>query len=238
MFEGFSEGRDAVGARRMVVSAGMSVALYGATAAVVLTLLGTRAAAPLAKKVQVAFRPPPPPVEVTPPPPRPAPPPTVPKKMKVVEVERLPPPAPLVAPREVPLEKPSEAEPTGAPVAVASSGAGAGGSYGGASIGAGPSRSQPVHLPESASPPQPLSTNAAPAYPEEARVTGREGLVILKIVIDDEGRVAQAELMRGEEPFASAAMRAVRAWRYRPAILGGNPISIYRVVKVPFRLRG
>jgi protein TonB len=220
----------------MVVSAGMSVALYGAAFAVVLTLIGTRAAAPVARKVQVAFRPPPPPVEVAPPPPRPAPPPTVPKKMKVVEVERLPPPAPLVAPREVPLEKPSEAEPTGAPVAVASSGAG--GSYGGASIAAGPSRSQPVHLPESASPPQPLSTNAAPAYPEEARVTGREGLVILKIVIDEEGRVAQAELMRGEEPFASAAMRAVRAWRYRPAILGGNPISIYRVVKVPFRLRG
>jgi protein TonB len=157
--------------------------------------------------------------------------------MKVRPVKGLPPPRPLVAPPDVPVEKPAEAEPTGEPVEIAS--ATGSGRYGGAAIspGAEPHRSEPIHLPESASPPQALSSNVVPAYPEQARSTGREGVVILKIVIDEEGRVTSVEAMRGDEPFASAAVRAVRSWRYRPATLGGTAISIYRIVKVPFRLR-
>lgn len=230
MFEGFAATRDPGEARRWVASAGATVAAYAAVAGVVLMLVGSGAAAPIVKKVQVVFRPPPPPVEE--PPPSPRRPPPVAKKAKVIESEALPPPAPLVAPPEVPLEKPAEAEPTGEPVVVASAGgiASQGGAWAGAS-------SQPIHLPEAAVPPERLEIGSEPRYPEEARRAGREELVILKIVIDEEGRVTQVDVLRGGEPFASAAVRAVRTWRYRPATLDGNPISIYRVVKVPFRLR-
>jgi protein TonB len=212
-----------------VVSAGTSVAAYAAVAGVIFMLVGSGAAAPVARKVQVIFRPPPP-VEEAPPAPRRTPPVT--KKTKVVESEALPPPAPLVAPLETPLEKPAEVEPTGEPVLVAS--AGGSGSSGGAWTG---SASQPIHLPEAAVPPERLEIGSEPQYPEEARRAGREGLVILKIIIDEEGRVTEVDVLRGGEPFASAAVRAVRTWRYRPATLAGTPISIYRVVKVPFRLR-
>ena len=40
----------------------------------------------------------------------------------------------------------------------------------------------------------------------------------------------------GEEPFLSAAMAAVKRWRYQPALLDGKPISTYRLIRVPFRL--
>jgi protein TonB len=236
VFDEFTQTSDAGDRRRVVMSAGASLAFYGAVAAVIVAMVGANAATPIAKKVQVAFRPPPPPAEAQPPPP--APPPAVPKTMKVRPVKGLAPPRPLVAPPAVPVEKPAEAEPTGEPVEIAS--ATGSGSYGGAAIsspGAEPRRAAPIHLPESASPPQALGSNVVPAYPEQARSVGREGVVILKIVIDEEGRVTSVEAMRGDEPFASAAVRAVRSWRYRPATLGGTPISTYRIVKVPFRLR-
>jgi protein TonB len=233
VFEGFIDKGDPALARRMAVSTGTALALYAAAAAGIVTLVGASVAAPAARKVQVVFRPPPP-VEEAPPPPRPAPPPPAPKKLKVVEVAGLPPPAPLVAPPEIPLEKPAEAQPTGAPSAVAASSGGAGS---GTSIGTVPSRPEPVHLPEAATPPRALASNPPPDYPEEARKTGREGLVILKIVIDEQGRVTVVSVMRGEEPLTSAAVEAVSRWRYEPATLGGTPISIYRILRVPFRLR-
>ncbi len=242
MFEAFSEARPPGSFRRWAVSTGASVALYAAGAVAIVTLVGTQAAAPVAKKVQVVFRPPPP-AEVAPAPPRPSPPPvprSIPKQVKVIESAAAPPP--LVAPQETPLEKPAEAEPTGAPVVVAGVGGGSGGAGGAwtGAVSAAPAAapSQPIHLPEAAVPPQRLELGADPEYPEDARRSGREGLVVLKIVIDARGHVARLDVLRGDEPFASAAVRAVRTWRYRPATLDGNPISIFRVVKVPFRLRG
>jgi len=236
VFDEFTHTSDANDRRRVVMSAGASLTFYGAVAAILVAMVSANAAAPISKKVQVVFRQPPLPAEAPPPPP-PAPLPPVPKTMKVRQVKRLPPPPPLVAPPDVPVEKPAQAEP-GEPVEIAS--ASGSGSYGGSAISstrAEPHRAEPIHLPESASPPQALGSNVVPAYPEQARSVGREGVVILKIVIDEEGRVASVEVMRGDEPFASAAVRAVQSWRYRPATLGGTPISIYRIVKVPFRLR-
>ncbi|MCP3097863.1 TonB family protein [Myxococcus sp. K15C18031901] len=95
----------------------------------------------------------------------------------------------------------------------------------------------PVQLPEHAKAPVELAGNLQPEFPQEARAAGREGLVVLKLVVTERGEVREVTVMRGEEPFASAALRAVRTWRYQPAMLDGRPISVYRVVKVPFRLR-
>ncbi|HET9451712.1 MAG TPA: TonB family protein [Aggregicoccus sp.] len=98
--------------------------------------------------------------------------------------------------------------------------------------------SAPIQLPERATPPVELGGNAQPEFPRAARASGMEGLVILKIVVTESGTVGEVQLMRGEEPFASAALAAVRSWRYRPALVEGRPTSVYRIVRIPFRLRG
>ncbi|QRK09481.1 TonB family protein [Archangium violaceum] len=95
----------------------------------------------------------------------------------------------------------------------------------------------PIQLPEKATAPRELASNVQPEFPQSARASGREGLVILKIIVTEDGRVGDISVMRGEEPFASSAIAAVRTWRYSPALLDGRPISVYRVVKIPFRLR-
>jgi len=44
------------------------------------------------------------------------------------------------------------------------------------------------------------------------------------------------QVMRGEEPFASAAIAAVKKWKYEPARHEGQPITVYRIVQIPFKL--
>jgi TonB family protein len=85
-------------------------------------------------------------------------------------------------------------------------------------------------------PPLPTASNAPPDYPQEARAAGKTGTVILKVVILADGSVADVQVMRGEEPFVSSAMKAVRDWRYEPARFQGQPITVYRIIQIPFKL--
>lgn len=236
MFAEFFAPADRAARGRLALTTGASLVLYGALALAV-AVAGTVGSPEATKRVLVAFRPPPPPpVEAAPaPPPKPVPRPPPPRTAKTVEVENLPPPSPLVEPQEAPQEKPAEAEPTGDAVPVPAAPPG-GYSYGAPATARAPG-GDPVHLPENAQPPVALESNAEPRYPEDARARGKEGQVILKIVVDTSGAVERVEVLRGEEPFVSAAVAAVRSWRYRPAVLDGAPLASFRIVKIPFRLR-
>jgi len=99
-----------------------------------------------------------------------------------------------------------------------------------------PTATGPVNLPEDADPPVPSPDNKAPAFPESARAAGKEGMVILKVVITVDGRVGNIQVLKGELPFVDAATAAIKAWRFTPSMLAGKPISVYRILKFPFRL--
>lgn len=95
----------------------------------------------------------------------------------------------------------------------------------------------PIALPEEATPPKPLAGNTPPAYPDAARAAGMEGVVFLKIVINEDGSVGAIEVKKGDEPFVSAAVAAVKTWKYSPALVDGKPTAVYRIIKVPFKLK-
>lgn len=185
----------------------------------------------------------PPPAPPAPPEPRaeapPAAAPVIPKGMKVVKLEKPPPARQLVAPKEMPKEPAPEADPgqdkgiavygepgEGDPAGLAG---GMAGGVAGGSAGA-------IALPENADPPEPVEGNVPPEYPQIARAEGKTGEVILKVVVLASGKVGDVEVMRGEEPFASAAVKAVKTWTYRPARFNGQPITVYRIVRIPFKL--
>ncbi|MBE4750413.1 energy transducer TonB [Corallococcus sp. ZKHCc1 1396] len=256
MFETFDSASSAPAARRFALSTTASVAVFGLIAVTAMTAANTVKEVIKEKKVDVVFRPPPPPplpvVEVKPPPPPPPPVKVTPRAAPPAVARAAPPPAapvtapaPLKAPDAVPLDKPPEAEKevvAAAPMAVGGTGTlvpggvvGGVGSGEGMAIGGG--RAQPINLPESATPPEPLSANLLPEYPSDARSKGQEGLVILKGVVEVDGRVTGLKVMRGDEPFASAALAAVRTWRFRPAVVSGQPTAVFRIFKVPFRLK-
>jgi protein TonB len=42
--------------------------------------------------------------------------------------------------------------------------------------------------------------------------------------------------LKGDEPFVSAAVDAVKRWKYQPARYKGQPITVFRVIQIPFKL--
>lgn len=83
------------------------------------------------------------------------------------------------------------------------------------------------------------STRVHPDYPEIARKARIGGSVLLLIVIDQDGRVGSIEVLDSPDPrfgFDLAAIEAVKRWRYRPARLGGRPVSVQASVRVEFTL--
>jgi TonB family protein len=68
------------------------------------------------------------------------------------------------------------------------------------------------------------------------RHKGVEAEVVLKIEISEQGDVVDVQVVRGDEPFLTAAIAAVKTWKYSPAVDDGTPVASTRVVKIPFRL--
>jgi protein TonB len=175
-----------------------------------------------------------------------------------------PEPAPAVAaaPRERPPPPPNEPAPTAAPprrapirVGVALS---ATATAGGVAAPVGntlygqvpetapePSEVKPQragrYLPptEVDAPPVPLSLEVPPGeYPREAREAGFEGDVRLRLRVDAEGRVREAEVLSdpGHGLGAAAVPIAKRYYRFRPAQRGGQPVAAELVLTVRFQL--
>lgn len=195
---------------------------------------------------KVAIEPPPPapepPKPAVPDPPKPAPAaaPVIPKNMKVRKLDKPPPPKELAAPKEMPQEAPKEADPSRDKGVAVYGEVGKGdpaGLEGGMQGGVVGGQVGAIELPEDADPPVPAKSNEPPLFPEIARDTGKSGTVILKVVVLASGAVTDVQVLRGEEPFVSAAVAAVKAWRYEPARYKGQPITTYKIIKIPFTLK-
>jgi TonB family protein len=77
-----------------------------------------------------------------------------------------------------------------------------------------------------------------PTYPPEARAAHIQGSVILKAIIGKDGTVQNLSLISGDPVLASAAIDAVRQWKYRPYLLNGNPVEVDTQITVNFTLAG
>jgi len=67
-----------------------------------------------------------------------------------------------------------------------------------------------------------LAQRVPPKYPVEARPQGAQGTVVLKEVVDENGKVAGVRLVEGNATLATAAIKAVKQWRYRPYVHDGK----------------
>jgi TonB family protein len=84
--------------------------------------------------------------------------------------------------------------------------------------------------------PSPLD-QPRPLYPTSARRLRQEGTVILNVLIDENGRVTEVEMIRGvSEELDGAAVRAVKGWSYKPARKDGVYVKVWKPEKVVFKL--
>lgn len=77
-----------------------------------------------------------------------------------------------------------------------------------------------------------------PGYTEEARAARIQGIVILQAIIDEEGRVTHARVVKGlPMGLSESAIETVKTWTYSPAISEGEPIAVYYNFTINFSLQ-
>ncbi len=84
-------------------------------------------------------------------------------------------------------------------------------------------------------------TNPLPPYPLVARRLGKEGVVLLEVLVAPDGRAADVRMIRssGFAPLDESAVTTVRErWRFVPARRDGVPVESRVTVPIRFRLAG
>jgi TonB family protein len=81
--------------------------------------------------------------------------------------------------------------------------------------------------------------NPKPEYPDRARREGKEGRVLLRVLVDEQGRSKSIEVNNssGSEALDRAAGEAIKRWRFSPARYGVRPVESWIKIPVDFRLR-
>lgn len=81
--------------------------------------------------------------------------------------------------------------------------------------------------------PRPLAGNAVPEYPPAALRSGVGGTVVVRAEIDANGKPADVSIAKrsGNRDLDRAALRAVRQWRFQPAMQNGKATA--SVVRIP-----
>ena len=75
-----------------------------------------------------------------------------------------------------------------------------------------------------------------PEYPDEARAKKVQGVVIVEVLIDEDGSVADARILRSIPEFDEVALGAVKQWKFVPTLLNGQATALLMTVTVNFTL--
>jgi protein TonB len=99
--------------------------------------------------------------------------------------------------------------------------------------------SKPVYIPPAKGAAQrkasPFLKNPAPIYPQSARENSWEGMVMLHVFVQSDGKPGQVniEMSSGRKILDDAAVKAVKKWQFKPAGIGNVSFSTW--VRIPVR---
>jgi periplasmic protein TonB len=77
-----------------------------------------------------------------------------------------------------------------------------------------------------------------PVYPAIAKAGHVEGTVVVEAIISRAGTIESLHVISGPMMLQSAAIDAIRAARYRPYRLNGEPTEVQTTITVNFRMGG
>jgi protein TonB len=79
-------------------------------------------------------------------------------------------------------------------------------------------------------------SEVAPEYPEAARQANIEGTVFVRALVGTEGRIEQAEVLKGPELLHAAAIQAALATTFTPAKQNGMAVKCWVQMRFAFEL--
>jgi protein TonB len=75
-----------------------------------------------------------------------------------------------------------------------------------------------------------------PQYPVAAKLARIEGSVALQAIVGKDGSIQNLRVISGHPLLTSAALEAVKQWRYKPYYLNGEPVEVETQIVVNFLL--
>jgi TonB family protein len=81
-----------------------------------------------------------------------------------------------------------------------------------------------------------LIQEVRPVYPEQAKDSKIQGVVVLEVDVAANGRVSDASVVTGHPVLIPPALDAVRQWVYKPTLLAGQPVEAVSTVTFNFAL--
>jgi protein TonB len=81
-----------------------------------------------------------------------------------------------------------------------------------------------------------LIAQVNPVYPPLARQARVAGTVRLTAIIGRDGAIRNLQVMSGHPLLTSAALEAVKQWRYQPTLLNEEPVEVITQIDVNFTL--
>lgn len=82
-----------------------------------------------------------------------------------------------------------------------------------------------------------IVTQTRPVYPPAARAKLIQGEVLLRAIIDKEGKISEVHVLSGDDALSPAAVEAVKQWRYKPMMVDGEPREVDTTITVTFSLK-
>ena len=78
----------------------------------------------------------------------------------------------------------------------------------------------------------------APRYPRTALIEGKEGYVIVELLVDESGSVLTAKVVESKPSsiFNAAAIQAVLKWKFKPRVSGGVAVKQRGLTTIEFTL--
>jgi TonB family protein len=81
-----------------------------------------------------------------------------------------------------------------------------------------------------------ITYRTMPVYPQTAERQGIQGTVLLDTVVGKDGRVLEVRPTNGPSALTTAAMDAVKNWRFSPFTLDGDAVEVETTIGVEFRI--
>lgn len=76
----------------------------------------------------------------------------------------------------------------------------------------------------------------APQYPQAAIDAHVQGLVVVRTFVSTEGQVTEVRIEKSIPMLDEAALRCIRGWRFKPAMVDGKPVAVWISLPVRFTL--
>lgn len=77
-----------------------------------------------------------------------------------------------------------------------------------------------------------------PVYPDPARAQGIQGVVLVRVLVGKDGNIKDMIIIQSVPALDDVAIEACRTAVFKPGLCDGDPVAVWMVIPIEFKLHG